>query len=119
MMRGTRMRRTIRTMFGGTLGILCLVSTLALAQSPSASPSLPLPSRPPPAPAPRQSMPHGEPKDMTCTHDDKKGHCVEAADKDGQVVKVVADETDDVKTGDPMTCVDTGHVVQCAKMAMQ
>jgi hypothetical protein len=64
-------------------------------------------------------MPHGEPKDMTCTKDDRKGHCVEAAGTDGQVVKVVAEEAEDVTTGDTMACVDTGNVVQCAKMAMK
>jgi hypothetical protein len=57
------MLRTVRKTVGGALALLCLASTLALAQG----------------------------QTMTCTASDGKGNCTAAVGTDGKVIVVVGD----------------------------
>jgi hypothetical protein len=74
------MLRTIGKTVGGALAVLCLVSTLAVAD------------------------------EMTCTAGDGKGNCTAAAGPDGRVIVVVGEG---VKVGEPVSCVDTGYMINC------
>jgi hypothetical protein len=74
------MLRTIGKTVGGALAMLCLVSTLAVAD------------------------------ELTCMASDGKGNCMAALRPDGKVVVVVGEG---VKVGEPMSCVDTGYMINC------
>ena len=78
------MRRSVGKIVGGALALLCLTSTLALAQ--------------------------GEPQILTCMKDDGKGVCTAATTADHRDVLVFGPG---VQRGDTMSCVDRGYVVDC------
>jgi hypothetical protein len=104
------MLRTMGKTFGSAMAALCLVATLALAQSQtSASPMSPAEDT-----AVRQHQTqkptHGQPQPMTCTKDDGKGTCTAAAGPDGREMVVVGVG---MEKGASMTCTDRGNVVDC------
>jgi|GraSoiStandDraft_57_1057295.scaffolds.fasta_scaffold538983_1 hypothetical protein len=84
------MLRTLGKTLGGTMMGVCLISTLAVAQTPMA--------------------PQGQPMTMTCTKDDGKGTCTAATGADGKEIVVVGTG---LKKGATMTCVNRGNVVDC------
>ena len=53
--------------------------------------------------------------EMTCAKDDGKGTCIAATDPDGKTVVVVGEG---VKMGEPMDCVDRGHMIACQTRGM-
>ena len=87
------MVRKIGTTFGMAIAGMCLVATVAMAQSAS------------PLTGPGQAM--------TCTQDDGKGTCTAATGVDGKAVVVVGEG---LEKGALMTCVDRGNVVNCGKV---
>ena len=132
------MLRPLTTTVGSTLAALCLVSTLAIAQSPSSTPS-----QYPTQPEPSQSQPQypGQPMTpqygntmpqqghrqnpaqsemrypskrqamrMICSKDNGKGNCVAARGADGREIVVVGEG---LKSGASMSCVDRGNMVDC------
>jgi hypothetical protein len=132
------MLRPITTTVGSTLAALCLVSTLAMAQSPSSTPSQ-YPTQPeqyqsqPQYPAQPMTPQYGntmpqqghrqqptqsemrypserEAMRMICSKDNGKGNCVAARGADGREIVVVGEG---LKSGAYMTCVDQGNMVDC------
>lgn len=83
------MLRTIAKTAGMAMAGMCLVSTLALAQS--ASPSQPL----------------------VCTKVDSSGYCIEAKALDEKMITI---RTDGVKVGEKITCVTAGTTTTCTKV---
>jgi len=76
--------------------MMCLVSTLAGAQTST------------------QTPPQGQPQMMTCSKDDGKGDCIAATTADGKEVVVVGEG---LKKGSAMVCVNTGNMVNCKATA--
>ena len=74
------MLRTLGKTVGGALAMLCLVSTLAVAD------------------------------EMVCTASDGKGNCTAATGSDGKAIVVVGEG---VRVGEPVSCVDTGYMINC------
>jgi Spy/CpxP family protein refolding chaperone len=119
------MLRPLTTTVGSTLAALCLVSTLAMAQSPSSTPSQ-YPAQPMtpqsgntmPQQGHRQNPAQNEmqyPSErgamrMICSKDNGKGKCVAARGADGREIVVVGEG---LKSGASMTCVDRGNMVDC------
>ena len=132
------MLRPITTTVGSTLAALCLVSTLAIAQSPYSTPSQ-YPTQPeqypsqPQYPAQPMTPQYGnttpqqghrqnpaqsemrypserEAMRMICSKDNGKGRCVAARGADGREIVVVGDG---LKSGAYMTCSDRGNMVDC------
>ena len=127
------MRRISQTV-GSALAALCLVSTLAMAQSQSSHPPISQGQNPVmnqeraqnPAPTQYPSQPmapqtgnttpqqghrqDANPMMLTCTRDNGKGDCVAAKGADGKEFVVVGEG---LKSGASMTCVDRGNVVHC------
>ena len=132
------MLRPITTTVGSTLAALCLVSTLAMAQSPYSTQSqyptqpeqYPSQSQYPAQPMTPQSgntMPQQghrqnpaqremqypserEAMRMICSKDNGKGRCVAARGADGREIVVVGDG---LKSGAYMTCINRGNMVDC------
>ena len=119
------MLRPITTTVGSTLAALCLVSTLAMAQSqypsPSQYPTQPMTPqygntmpqqghRQNPAQSERQYPSERQTMRMICSKDNGKGKCIAARGTDGREIVVVGD---DLKSGASMTCVDRGNMVEC------
>jgi hypothetical protein len=132
------MLRPITTTVGSTLAALCLVSTLAMAQSPystqSQYPTQPeqYPSQPqypaqPMTPQSGNTMPQQGHRQnpaqnemqypsergamrMICSKDNGKGKCVAARGADGREILVVGDG---LKSGAYMTCINRGNMVDC------
>ena len=104
------MLRHLSKTVGSALAALCLVSTLAMAQSQSSHPPIPRGQNPlvyrnqarPPSPA--------QPQYMTCSKDNGQGHCIAARMADGREIGVIGPGA---AGGDLMTCVDKGNVVDC------
>ena len=89
------MLQTIGKTIGMTIAGMCLVSTLAIAQTP-------LPGTPP-----------GPAVPMVCTRVDMSGNCVEAKAPDESMVIV---QGEGIKVGEKMTCVTTGSTTTCTKV---
>ena len=53
--------------------------------------------------------------EMTCARDDGKGQCIAATNPDGKTVVVVGEG---VKAGEPMDCVDRGHMIACQALVI-
>ena len=132
------MLRSITTTVGSTLAALCLISTLAVAQSPYSTPSqyptqpgqYPSQSQYPaqpmtpqygnttpqqghrqnPAQSERQYPSEHQAMRMICSKDNGKGMCVAARGTDGREIVVVGSG---LKSGAYMTCVDRGNMVDC------
>jgi hypothetical protein len=132
------MLRPITTTVGSTLAALCLVSTLAMAQSPystqsqyptqpeqypsqSQDPAQPMTPqsgnttpqqghRQNPAQREMQYPSEREAMRMICSKDNGKGRCVAARGADGREIVVVGDG---LKSGAYMTCINRGNMVDC------
>jgi hypothetical protein len=91
-MRSKTVLRTIGKTFGGAMAMMCLITSLAVAQTPT------------------QTPPQGQPQMMTCSKDDGKGDCTAATTADGKEVVVVGEG---LKKGASMVCVNTGNMVNC------
>jgi hypothetical protein len=116
------MLRNITRSVGSAMATLCLVSTLAMAQTQqpqsqsqqpqtqTQSPSQPM------APQTGNTTPQqGHRQDtnammLTCTRDNGKGDCVAASGSDGKEFVV---NGEGLKAGASMSCVDRGNVVEC------
>jgi hypothetical protein len=132
------MLRYITTTVGSTLAALCLVSTLAMAQSPYSTQSQ-YPTQPEQYPSQRQDptqpmtpqsgnttpqqghrqnpaqreMQYPSEREamrMICSKDNGKGRCVAARGADGREIVVVGDG---LKSGAYMTCINRGNMVDC------
>jgi hypothetical protein len=132
------MLRPITTTVGSTLAALCLVSTLAMAQSPYSTQSQ-YPTQPEQYPSQRQDpaqpmtpqsgnttpqqghrqnpaqreMQYPSEREamrMICSKDNGKGRCVAARGADGREIVVVGDG---LKSGAYMTCINRGNMVDC------
>ena len=108
------MLRHISKTVGSAMVALCLVSTLATAQSQSSAPPIPQAQNPivylNKAQHPPQAQAQVQPQPMTCTKDDRKGTCTAAAGADDKEIVVVGEG---LGKGALMTCVDKGNVVDC------
>jgi len=110
------MLRTIGNTCGGVMAMLCLTSTLALAQSQSPSWHY---TTPPQIKAQAQQQVQGfaqapsQSRYMTCTVNDRHGNCTAGVGTDGQVIAVIGEN---IQTGDHMTCVSVGNVMHCTLM---
>ena len=105
------MRRISKTV-GSAMAALCLVSTLAMAQSQHASPPVPPgenPSMQHVQPA-TPTQPQPIPQRLTCTKDDGKGNCTAAAAADGTEILVVGEG---LKKGEAMSCMAMGSILSC------
>jgi hypothetical protein len=91
------MLHKIDKMFGGAIAMMCLVSTLAIAQPP-----------PPGVPPPPTSMP------LVCTKIDANGYCIEARAQDDKMVPV---RVEGVKVSEKITCVTSSDgSMTCTKV---
>ena len=84
------MLQKITKTVGSAMAALCLVSTLAVAQT--------------------GPTPTGQSTTLTCTKDDGKGMCTVAVAADGKEVVVVGAGS---KKGDSMQCVNMATVINC------
>ena len=80
------MLRTVRKTVGGALALLCLASTLVMAQGGQT---------------------------MTCIKDNGMNECTAGMGSDGKAVIVVGES---IKTGQQMVCDDRGYMVSCEKL---
>jgi len=92
------------------MAALCLVSTLAMAQTQyPAQPMTPQTGNTTPQQGHRQ--PSQNPSmTLTCTRDDGKGNCTAATGADGKEFVV---NGEGLKSGAAMNCFDKGGVVDC------
>ena len=128
------MLRNISKTVGSAMAALCLVSTLAMAQSQSPQPPISQSQNPAtnqervqnPAPTQYPSQPmssqtgnttpqQGHRQDanammLTCSKDNGMGDCIAARGADGKEFVVVGEG---LKSGASMTCVDRGNMVHC------
>ena len=107
------MVRHMGKMVGSALAALCLISTLAMAQTPMT----PQTGNTTPQQGHRQeSSPQMQKSSdsprirLTCSKDDGKGNCVAAKGANGKEIVV---NGDGLKSGATMSCVDRGAVVEC------
>jgi len=104
------MLRKIGMTVGSAMTVLCFVSTLAMAQPQTTTPD----SSRNPESTTSQTRSHDpsqqQAEQMTCIKDDGKGMCTAAVGADGKDIVVVGSGA---KTGDVMTCVNRGSVVDC------
>jgi hypothetical protein len=89
------MLQKIGKTFGMALAGMCLVSTLAMAQSQSSSPMT--------APG----------REMTCTKVDESGFCIEAKGADDKMMTI---RTEGVKVSEKMSCTTSGTDTTCKKV---
>jgi len=87
------MLRNISRTVGSAMAALCLVSTLAVAQT--------------------EPMPTGQSTTLTCTKDDGKGNCIAATAADGKEIVVVGEG---LKKGDSMKCSNMAAVINCTPL---
>jgi len=111
------MLRNIGKLFGESMAALCLLSTLALAQSPPVNYSTP-PQLQTQARLPSQDLRRIEEQtqarlpnqEMTCLADDGLGTCITAARSNGEIIPVLGEHA---KIGDKMMCADLVYIVNC------
>ena len=134
------LRNMAKEPVGSAMATLCLVSTLAIAQSQSSAPPVPQGQNPnvqqeqkqypaqPMTPQTGNTTPQQGHRQqgatesqmqkgseslrirLTCTRDDGKGNCTAATGKDGKEFVV---NGEGLKSGATMTCIDRGTVVDC------
>ena len=93
--------------------LLCLLATLAMAQTPDAPPRSTTPpelEQQPPTQTPGPGATPSQTREMTCIMDDGKGNCLSAAEADGSTVVVGGKG---MKKGDKMQCRDLGNGILC------
>jgi hypothetical protein len=109
------MLRNITKAVWSAMATLCLVSTLAIAQTPMT----PQTGNTTPQQGHRQGSStesqmektsQGQRMRLTCTRDDGKGNCTAATGADGKEFVV---NGEGLKSGATMSCVDRGSVVDC------
>ena len=98
------MRHPIAHTSGSMLAMLCLVSTLAIAQS----------QRPSQMQAHKEThvRPHAIAHLMTCTKVDVNGTCIEAQGHDGTTIVL---EMEGVKVGEALSCAPSCLTIACTK----
>jgi len=94
------MLRTIGKTSGMALAGMCLISTLAMAQT-----------TPGTTPTPGGTM--GAGREMTCTKVDASGFCIEAKGSDDKMMTI---HTEGVKMNERMTCTTSGSDTTCKKV---
>jgi len=114
------MLRNITKTVGSAMAALCLVSTLAMAQTQyPAQPMTPQTGNTTPQQGHRQESSterqmqktsESQRMRLTCTRDDGKGNCTAATGADGKEFVV---NGEGLKSGATMSCVDRGTVVDC------
>ena len=105
--------RTVSKSIGAIMPLLCLLATLAMAQTPDAPPRSTTPpelEQQPPTQTPGQGATPSQTREMTCIMDDGKGNCLSAAEADGSTVVVGGKG---MKKGDKMQCRDLGNGLLC------
>jgi hypothetical protein len=89
---------------GRIMVMLCLVSTLAIAQSKSPSQMQ--------AQKEAQARTHAMAHIMTCTKVDVNGTCIEAQGQDGKTIVI---EIEGVKVGEALSCAPSCLTIACTK----
>jgi hypothetical protein len=105
--------RTVSKSIGAIMPLLCLLATLAMAQtpdSPSRSTTPPELEQQPPTPPQGPGATPSQTREMTCIMDDGKGNCLSAAEANGPTVVVGGKG---MKKGDKMQCRDLGNGILC------
>ena len=100
------MLRTVGKICGATMAMLCLVSTLAIAQSQSSSWRYLIPSQ-------LQAQAQRQSQAMPCSQDDGKGNCTAGVATGGRVIAFTGE---DVQTGDSVFCVISENTMRCTKI---
>jgi hypothetical protein len=105
--------RTVSKSIGAIMPLLCLLATLAMAQTPDAPPRSTTPpelEQQSPTQTQGQGATPSQTREMTCIMDDGKGNCISAAEADGSTVVVGGKG---MKKGDKMQCRDLGNGLLC------
>ena len=105
--------RTVSKRIGAMMPLLCLLATVAMAQTPDAPPRSTTPpelEQQPPTQTQGQGATPSQTREMTCIMDDGKGNCISAAEADGSTVVVGGKG---MKKGDKMQCRDLGNGILC------
>ena len=105
--------RTVSKRIGAIMPLLCLLATLAMAQTPDAPPRSTTPpelEQQPPTQTQGQGSTPSQTREMTCIMDDGKGNCLSAAEANGPT-GVVGGKG--MKKGDKMQCRDLGNGILC------
>jgi len=107
--------RNITKTVGSAMAALCLVSTLAMAQSQyPAQLMTPQIGHTTPQQGHRQNPSQDQSMTLTCTRDNGKGDCVVATGADSKEFVVVGEG---LKSGASMICVDKGTAVDCTPVS--
>jgi len=105
--------RTASKSIGAIMPLLCLLATLAIAQTQDAPPRSTTPpelEQQPPTHTQGQGATPSQTREMTCIMDDGKGNCISAAEANGPTVVVGGKG---MKKGDKMQCRDLGNGLLC------
>ena len=105
--------RTVSKSLGVIMPLLCLLATVAMAQTPDAPPRSTTPpelEQQPPTHTPGQGATPSQTREMTCIMDDGQGNCLSAAEANGSTVVVGGKG---MKKGDKMQCRDLGNGILC------
>src|SRR4051794_871926 len=99
--------RTVSKSIGAIVPLLCLLATLAMAQTQDAPPRSTTPpelEQQPPMQTQGQGATPSQTREMTCIMDDGKGNCISAAETNGPTGVVGGKR---IKKGDEMQCRDS------------
>jgi hypothetical protein len=105
--------RTVSKSIGAMMPLLCLLATVAMAQTPAPPPRSTTPpelEQQPPMQTQGQGATPSQTREMTCIMDDGKGNCISAAETNGPTVVVGGKG---MKKGDKMQCRDLGNGILC------
>jgi hypothetical protein len=105
--------RTVSKSIGAIVPLLCLLATLAMAQTqdaPARSTTPPELEQQPPMQTQGQGATPSQIREMTCIMDDGKGNCISAAETNGPTVVVGGKG---MKKGDKMQCRDLDKGILC------
>ena len=105
--------QTVSKSLGAIVLLLCLLATLAMAQTqdpPVRSTTPPELEQPPLTQPPGQGATPSQTREMTCIMDDGQGNCLSAAEANGPTVVVGGPG---MKKGDKMQCRDVGNGILC------
>ena len=105
--------QTVSKSLGALVPFLCLLATVAMAQThdpPVRSTTPPELEQPPLTQPPGQGATPSQIREMTCIMDDGKGNCLSAAEANGPTVVVGGKG---MKKGDKMQCRDLGNGILC------
>ena len=105
--------RTVSKSIGAIMPLLCLLATVAMAQTQDAPPRSTTPpelEQQPPTHTPGQGATQSQTREMTCIMDDGQGNCLSAAEANGSTMVVGGKG---MKKGDKMQCRDLGNGILC------